>query len=111
MQNYPPRRKNFEEPINLNQLVGLDEQKAEEPIQNNLPTDPNAEMCVICLEKAADAIFAPCAHKCCCARDAWIVFNRNRTCPMCRKDLEGVINTVLAQTSTKKDSILQRDST
>ena len=49
------------------------------------------DCCVVCLEKKVGAMFAPCAHKCCCYRDAKLIFKKSRMCPICRQVLEGVI--------------------
>lgn len=55
--------------------------------------------CVICWEQEANVIFVPCAHRCCCTKDGWFIMHNNKTCPMCRNPIEGVINATLKNSS------------
>ena len=43
--------------------------------------------CVVCFSEENTHAFMPCRHKCVCKSCAEIVYDRFRTCPICRRDI------------------------
>jgi hypothetical protein len=74
---------------NPNNSIQIKETDSIKPKSNDKEDD-----CVVCWESKANMIFAPCAHKCCCSKDAYIILETTKICPMCRQKIEGVINVV-----------------
>ena len=44
-------------------------------------------LCVICMERAADYALLPCGHKCVCQQDA-VATKQRGTCPVCRSQVQ-----------------------
>jgi len=47
--------------------------------------------CVVCMNNDRNAIFVPCAHRCCCVKCAEEIYNIKKFCPLCWMNLEGTI--------------------
>jgi len=53
------------------------------------PTDDGT--CVVCMHLERNAVFVPCAHRCCCVKCAKEIHRVKRFCPLCWTNLEGII--------------------
>ncbi len=51
----------------------------------------NAEECIICLDSPSEKIFLPCGHKCTCGDCSDELRKFSNSCPMCRRDIQGII--------------------
>jgi len=51
-----------------------------------------ARLCKVCLDKAVPVVFTPCGHLVCCTECAEPL----QTCPICRKDIQGMLKTFLS---------------
>jgi len=69
--------------------INFSNRRPQRPNQN----DESNEKCVVCWENNADVVFSPCAHKCCCSKDALNVLNNFGNCPICRTSITGIIRT------------------
>jgi len=65
----------------------------EEEAKAKIPIEEDDGTCVVCLNADRNAIFAPCAHKCCCIKCASEIAEKKKFCPLCWTELEGVIET------------------
>ena len=45
------------------------------------------KLCVICLDQPKQAVFVPCAHKCCCKVCGEKIFETHKKCPVCKKEI------------------------
>lgn len=50
-----------------------------------------SEECVVCLETAPVAVFAPCRHRCTCAPCSELVSKSRQPCPLCRTPITDVL--------------------
>ena len=48
--------------------------------------------CVVCLERAAKAVLAPCGHRCVCAEHAASLVGK--ACPVCRAAVESYVTRI-----------------
>lgn len=69
--------------------------------------------CVVCMERACNAVFMPCKHLCCCQKCANTIMtstdipvNQRKKCPMCRGALTEVVNVFMPQGQNKKPAAL-----
>ena len=46
--------------------------------------------CVVCLGRQREVILLPCSHVCMCADCAREIMSRDKTCPVCRAEIERV---------------------
>lgn len=56
-----------------------------------LTTIFESEECVVCLETAPAAVFAPCRHRCTCAPCSELVSKSRQPCPLCRTPIVDVL--------------------
>jgi len=79
-----------EEPLfNIQSIPSCKYTKNKEQIKD----DENEDACVVCTEKQPNAIFSPCAHRCCCLEDARKVLQTYKKCPLCRSHIDEIIPT------------------
>lgn len=52
---------------------------------------PGGDECAVCLERARDAVLAPCGHLCACYRCATRLERRGTRCPICRAPIASVV--------------------
>jgi len=55
--------------------------------QIGLVAKKTTKWCVVCFSQENTHAFMPCRHKCVCKDCAKIVFDRFKTCPICRRDI------------------------
>ena len=62
-----------------------DNESAESPVEEN--------KCIVCLGQRTTAtwVFMPCRHACCCIRCSQRIKDLSQSCPMCRSDIESMI--------------------
>ncbi len=53
--------------------------------------DSSSTECVICLTNPKDTIAKPCKHVSLCNSCAFVVFNSERKCPICRQGISEII--------------------
>jgi len=50
--------------------------------------EQHRERCCVCTVRCVDTICLPCGHLCMCRHCATIVLNKDKKCPICRKQIE-----------------------
>jgi len=65
--------------------VGDSEEKEEEAKPCG---EQHRERCCVCTVRCVDTICLPCGHLCMCWHCATRVLNRDKKCPICRKQIE-----------------------
>ena len=106
-QNNPQRANNEEREI-LVQRRGdhqwrgdfreQEDDKKDTILPPNGPQDDERHLCIVCLDNDRTTVLLPCRHLCLC-HDCAVTLQRNdhrhRTCPLCRKQIQEILNVYL----------------
>ncbi len=57
-------------------------------------------MCVVCIERPADAILLECGHSGLCVQCATMLWNQARRCPLCRRGFAAVMRIIATAANT-----------
>jgi len=62
-----------------------------EQIETQCSNLAGQDLCCVCMDQRKDAVLTPCGHKAMCMQCAQALKARERKCPVCRNNIEGVV--------------------
>lgn len=58
---------------------------------NSTDNSDSNTICICCMKNQRETTFNPCGHVCCCMLCSIKIFQRDKKCPLCRKDCQNFI--------------------